>query len=596
MNPPYRHSLPNFSKLRRFFRVAGCQLSLFGCLLGISLGAGASGGVPKAAQSSEKREVPAGRELFFEHLDVNLVNVEVYVTDRDGEPVRGLSPQDFRVYEDGREMKLTNFYAVEGGRRQSHSDTVAGAPSSIPEEGGGGSLELLPIPEDQRLHLIILFDNLHLRPFSRNRVVGELRQFLDRNLGPDDRTMVVTYERTLNIRQPFSSDPRRLEAALHKIEKMTGFAQQKDSERRQVIRRIESTDNLLEAESHVDFYAKDAFNDLTRSIDGMKQLVASLSGLPGRKALLYVSDGLPAEAAQDLFLLLDQKFTHGVAGELKAARYGVRSELRELVAQANSNRVTFYTLEATGLRSHSSLSAESGGTQSGGSFLDLDIARAANEAEPLQLMADGTGGRAVFGSNNISRALGEMKQDFDSYYSLGYTPGHSGDGRYYRIEVKLEKKGKWTVRHRSGYRDKTAESRLADGTLAALLYAAENNPVGVSFELGSPRPRGDGTYLVGIEVKVPIGALTLVPQGGEHRGRFKVSLAVMDDEEGTSPPDLAPLSLSIPDRDLATARLQNYVYAVDLLMRKGLQTVAVGFRDELSGTTSFVRKPVPIGL
>ena len=70
----------------------------------------------------------------------------------------------------------------------------------------------------------------------------------------------------------------------------------------------------------------------------------------------------------------------------------------------------------------------------------------------------------------------------------------------------------------------------------------------------------------------------------------------MDDKEGTSPPDLAPLSLAIPDREVARARRQDYVYAVDLLMRKGTQTVAVGFRDELSGTTAFVRRPIRVGV
>ncbi|MCB1032326.1 MAG: VWA domain-containing protein, partial [Acidobacteria bacterium] len=492
--------------------------------------------LPLGVSAQEAEEESQGQELFFERLDVNLVNVEVFVADRDGRPVLGLEPGDFQVFEDGRGMTLTNFYAVEGGRPR----TEAAKAPSLPGESGGGlpalPLEPLEIPEDQRLHLIVYFDNLHLRPFSRNRVVREIRQFLKRTLAPEDRVMVVTFERTLNVQQPFTADERLLDASLSKVEKMTGFAQQKDSERRAVIRRVEQSKNQFEAESHVDFYAKEAYNDLQRSLDGARQMVRSLSGLAGRKALLHVSDGLPAEAGQDLFLLLDQKYTHSIAGELKASRYGVRSELRELVALANSNRVTFYTLEATGLTSHSSLSSEAGGTQEGGSLIDLDIARASNEAEPLQLLAEGTGGRAVFGSNDILGALGNMEQDFGSYYSLGYVPGHSGDGRYYSIEVKLDKKSGWTVRHRSGYRDKTAESRLADGTLAALLHHAESNPAGLSFELRTPRPRGDGTFLVGIEVKIPIGGLTLVPQEGLHLGRLQVALAVKDDEQGTSPP------------------------------------------------------------
>jgi hypothetical protein len=55
--------------------------------------------------------------MFFESLDVNVVNVEVYVTDRRGEPVSGLGRDDFELYEDGHRVPITNFYAVAGGRR-----------------------------------------------------------------------------------------------------------------------------------------------------------------------------------------------------------------------------------------------------------------------------------------------------------------------------------------------------------------------------------------------------------------------------------------------------------------------------------------------
>lgn len=54
--------------------------------------------------------------IFFEALDVNLVNVEVFVTDRKGVPVTGLTADDFELLEDGRPVEISNFYAVDGGR------------------------------------------------------------------------------------------------------------------------------------------------------------------------------------------------------------------------------------------------------------------------------------------------------------------------------------------------------------------------------------------------------------------------------------------------------------------------------------------------
>jgi len=553
---------------------------------------------PEGQAQSEGQSQPEGQgqgeespnELFFEKVDVNLVNVEVFVTDRTGAPVTGLQESDFEVLEDGRPMKVTNFYAVDGTEPSPapQPTTPTPTPPQAPER-------LKPVaaePEDQRLHLVIYFDNLHLKPFSRNRVGRELRRFLRRTLKAEDRVMVVTYERNLHVRQGFTQDRGAVERALTEVEKLTGFATQKDAERTQVIRRMESSGSRSEAESHVDFYAQSAYKDVDLSIEGMKSLVGSLSGLPGRKALLCVSDGLPMEAAHDLFLLLDLKYRDESAGQLRSAQFSSRSEFRELVAQANSNRVTFYTLEALGLRSYASISAESGGTQDGGSRLDADFARDSNQLEPLQVMAEGTGGQAIFGTNNIAGALEKLGTDLKSFYSLGYRPSHSGDGRYHRIEVRLKGRKGVQVRHRNGYRDKTQDTRLAETTLAGLLHGVGNNPLGIEFQLESFERREDGFLQVPIEVRIPIGKLTLVPQEGQNLARMRVALAVASDASGTSPPSLESLTLTIPDRDMPMALEKHYVYAVQLLMRPGVQTVAVTLQDQLSGERSTVRRTV----
>ena len=93
-------------------------------------------------------------------------------------------------------------------------------------------------------------------------------------------------------------------------------------------------------------------------------------------------------------------------------------------------------------------------------------------------MAEKTGGMAVINSNSVMSQLEKIAGDFKTYYSLGYSPTHDGDGRYHKIEVKVKRKG-LEVRHREGYRDKNTEARMADGTLAALRFPYEKNPLGV---------------------------------------------------------------------------------------------------------------------
>ncbi len=550
----------------------------------------AATGEAEAGTAAGSATDQSGGAIFFESLDVNVVNVDVYVTGKDGAAVAGLTADDFVVREDGVPMTVTNFYAVSDGRpvapEGAGPEPIA---ASGPVPAPPPVAQPVPLPEDQRLNLILYFDNLQMRPFNRNKVARQVRGFLADRVRPEDRVMVVTFERSLHVRQPFTTDLRLVFDALGGIEKLTGYAVQGATERDSLLHRLETTKDLDAAEADVEFYAKSVYRDVSDSIDALKELIGSLGGLPGRKAILYVSDGLQMTAADDLFQLLDLRFGVQSNGKLLATRYSTRNDFRELVARANANRVTFYTLDAEGLRGHSSLSAEHGASGGSTSYAEIDFIRDSNLSEPLQMMALDTGGLAAFNTNNIAGALERMASDFGSFYSLGYVPPHNGDGRYHKIEVEVRGKG-LEVRHRAGYRDKTLEARLSEGTQAALLHGAAADTLGLRLALGRGRPRGDGYYLVSLEVHIPIGRITLVPQGGVYRGQLRVVVGVLDRDGATSPPEQTPVPLEIPAADVETAKTKDFVYAATLLMREGPQEVAVGVRDELAGETAFARQ------
>ncbi|MDH3744682.1 MAG: VWA domain-containing protein [Acidobacteriota bacterium] len=538
---------------------------------------------------------PQTEEAFFETVDVTVVNVDVYVTDKKGNPVSGLTAEDFEVYEDNRRMKISNFYAVQDGLQVRTQQSAQGIPIERLEQAPERpALERLPLAEDQRLHLVVYFDNLYLRPFNRNKAIDSVRRFLARNLGDDDQAMLVTFERSLNVRHPFTKDLGSFNRALDGLLKLSGFAVQAASERHQVIKRIDGSDSAFEAQGFADFYAKQVYNDTGNSIDGLKEIVASLGGLPGRKALLYVSDGIPMTAGEDLFYLVDLKYQNSGQGGLQAARYRIERRFTELTSQANANRVTFYTLGATGLRSHASLSAEYGGSLDGTSYAEVDFLRQSNETATLDKMARDTGGISVHGTNNLDGALDTFSRDFRSFYSLGYQAAHGGDGRYYRIRVKTTRKD-LEVRHRTGYRAKRAHTVVTEGTLAALLYRREANPLEIRFEFETPQQKEDKQYLVPLVVHIPIGKLSLVPLSELYNGRLKVTVAVIDEKGRLSPVDLQTVPVNIPKADIAQAIGQDYVYAVELVMRAGAQEVAVGVHDEISSKTSYVRKRLRVG-
>ena len=556
--------------------------TLTACLFALSL-------VPLTASAQTPPGAGAQGE-YIESVDVNVVNIDVYVTDKKGNRVTDLKKEDFEVFENGKKVTVTNFYTVEGGKAMLADNDPAPAPPGVRTAPQAPNTPP-SLPEDQRLRLIVYIDNFNIHPFNRNRVMRELRAFLGQNLNRDDQVMLVTYDRSIKVRRPFTSDKDLISSALLELEKVSGHAVHHDSERRDVLRNIEESRSAAEALNHARGYAESTFNDLSFSLDAIKGLVESLAGMPGRKAIVYVSDGLQMIAGEDVFYAVQSKYSEQATGLTVALQYDTSRRISELAAQANANRVTFYTIQAAGLQTYSSVSAEN---QTAGQGVYVDSIRISNMQAPLQMMAEKTGGVAIINANQVLPHLQKAAQDFGSFYSLGYSPTHQGDGRFYKLDVKVKRKG-LSVRHREGYRDKSPDSRMNDGTLAVLNFPFEDNKFGVELEFGEMTPRDGGLYMVQVLVKIPMGKLVMVPREKTHEARVRLYIAAMDDKGGMSEVQQVQLPISVPAADIATVNGKHYSYSVNLLMRRGDQKVAVGVRDDVAGEASFVSRVLRVG-
>ena len=99
-------------------------------ILAVCLAAACFGGGTAAAQRGDRKapapgQPPAQSEnegFFLDSVNVSVVNVDVHVTDKKGNRVTGLTKDDFEIFEDGRPVAVTNFYAVEGGKAAASSD------------------------------------------------------------------------------------------------------------------------------------------------------------------------------------------------------------------------------------------------------------------------------------------------------------------------------------------------------------------------------------------------------------------------------------------------------------------------------------------
>lgn len=547
---------------------------------------------PTGSPARQAADEVAPEGEFFESIDVSVVNIDVYVTDKKGKRILGLGKDDFELFEDRRPIQITNFYAVEDG-----DPVLAG------DEGATGTLETpattarelaaTELPEDQRLHLVVYVDNWSLKPFSRNRTFSFVREFLRNKLSRGDRVMLITYDRQPHVRRPFTADPVGVAAALFELEDLSGNGARIDADRRDLLNEIADAEarDRVGLETQVRNYSESLYNDLSFQINALKELVSTLAGLPGRKAILYLSEGLDMVPGEDLYYALQEKFPNASNSVLEARNYDLSRRFRELTSAANASRISFYTVDAAGLRSSTSASVQQ---RTAGASSIVDSVYWGNIQGSIRLMADETGGTAIVNTNVPTQGLDVIAADFRNYYSLGYTPARVSDGRYHKVEVKTKEKG-YIVRHRDGYRDRPVETRMSDGVQSALHFDIASNPLEVQIDRRSEALREDGHYLVQLSVRIPLGKLVIVPQGNRHVARLRLFFAALDDEGRMSDVSESKLPIEIPEEELENARGGFYRYDVPLLMRRGPQRLAVGLRDELGQVSSFAVKTFLVG-
>src|ERR1700693_3594104 len=126
-----------------------------------------------------------------ERVEVSVTNVEVIVTDSKGNRVSGLTRDDFEVYQDGTPQKISNFYAVSGGKVLLDDGEVVGLDS--PEAKA-------EIPAELKAKYVLFIDNLNIQPQNRNRMFKSLEEFVTQTVGPLAEAEIITYNRSLKTK------------------------------------------------------------------------------------------------------------------------------------------------------------------------------------------------------------------------------------------------------------------------------------------------------------------------------------------------------------------------------------------------------------
>jgi VWFA-related protein len=557
---------------------------------------------------------------FGARVEVNVVNVDVYATDKSGKRVNDLRQGDFEILEDGKPVSISNFVPV-----RAPAPDLQQAPRSPADSTGPAERSSMPAPDDA-WSLVVYVDNANIRPSHRARALEQLREFLTHSVSPSDRVMLVTSDVVLKIWQPFTSDPAALNRALKEMDMVSAHGPEIDLGRRNAFSEMMTINEIsvkefgLPCPLHIEIparaFAASRQAEVRRSLGALTILVNSLSGVQGRKAVLHVSDGIPAVPGEELYQFLIElcggSGTGGLAGVYDARELGpsayqaasqampdaqafsVAKDLAALVAHANAHQVTLYTLQASGLSGTDAADASFGPGERLLQFPSIGSALRASLQESLQTLAEGTGGRAILNANDFRPELASLREDFSTFYSLGYTPTHNGDSKDHKIEVRVKRPG-IRLRYRLGYRDKPALEKAVDRTLAALLYGVEDNPLEIAVEMGEQMPGPSGTAAVPIRLRIPLHKLAILNHEESFEGNLRLLVATRSSDGRSAPVRQVAVPIKIPRKQVLDALGQSYLYTLTLQLPPGTHQVAVGVRDEIAATTSYLSRAVTVG-
>jgi VWFA-related protein len=201
-------------------------LAILGFLLPSALSA-------QTAPPAAGKKTEPGLPPLEESVTVAVTDVEVVVTDSKGRRIPGLKKEEFQVFEDGVPQPITNFYAVSGGKTvlpDGTSISLTSEEEKAPE-----------VPPSLKAKYVLYVDNLNIDPLHRNRLFRSLKEFVDKTIGANAEAMVVTFNRSLKVRQKLTSDKGLVLGALEDIERISAQGNTIVSERNEALQKINDT-------------------------------------------------------------------------------------------------------------------------------------------------------------------------------------------------------------------------------------------------------------------------------------------------------------------------------------------------------------------
>ncbi len=480
-------------------------------------------------------------EVTFK-VEVNYVEVDARVMDRDGKFVRGLAREDFLLTEDGKPQKISAFGMVD----------MPFAPVETPQYAGRSAPPIDPDVAsntrglDGRLYLIVL-DDFHIDPLRTSSASALARRFILEKLDANDQAAVVTTSGRRDASQEFTQNRRLLLRAVDRVvgQKIASATVSKTNARIELEpAQSAASGNPTDPQSSQAMYTRDPqeiqrnFN-ATSAMQSLRSIAEWMSAIRGRrKAIIFISEGLDYN--------LNDVFVSAQPGVFEFRGISLMlGQAWDAISAATRGNISIYAIDPRGTTTMGAEDIEIASLPQ--PVTGLGPRSLGNEFVASQLMlrqlAETTGGFAAVNVNDFDRAFDRIVEENSSYYVLGYYPSNDKrDGRRRSIELKIAGHSELQLTYRKGYSAPRGNERPArtaagaapdaNGGSVSELIKTMVNPLpltGLAMRLGAVPFKGTGkSTRVPLLVQLDGSSLKFKESGGTFNEDVQLIVAAFD--------------------------------------------------------------------
>ena len=391
-------------------------------------------------------------------VTTRMVVVDVVATDNKDVPIKDLKADDFTVQEEGQEqpVRAFSFHQTEKSPPSFPGQTSADASPKLPP----GYFSNAPLYKSNGALNVLLLDALNSNLLNQATMRDAMIKLMEK-LPAGQPMAIYLLGNKLTLVQDFTSDPEVLRKAVAGVKRQgsklldnaAGTTRMADMPAGSVMIATMMDVPQIKAqleEFHDQHTAAQADSRVRFTLDALNSLGRYLAGYPGRKNLVWVSESFPFSIVLD-----------------KITSQNNRDFSREVAATGSllSNaQIAIYPVDAKALGGNSDFGVGNDPNPIGNpavvsTTLDNEAGKVMNrEAEDRMVsrstmndLAEKTGGKAYYNTNNIEGAVRRSLEDGSMYYTLGYYPENkTWDGKFRRITIKVTRPGV-KLHYRAGY-------------------------------------------------------------------------------------------------------------------------------------------------